>query len=264
MMFGYETSAGVLLEIPGAQIDGIADWEWSADSDSYKITQPVYHDFDVTLEFHDRVECDKILALMDEDTMDNNRGRLVMGDWSISCNAIKGTFSMRAGDICEYKVQFRAYGQRWVRSNTMQFMPSASGSGGVDYPHDYPFDFAPPPSGVKTISVDSFGKCDFRIVVYGEAVNPSITIGGHIYKVNATIASGELLFINQVSKGLPGAEIFKRSSTRTITNLYDSREKSSYIFEKISPGENMVQWSGTFGFDLTVYESRSKIPDDRY
>lgn len=265
MIFGYETADGTLYELPYAQIDGIADWEWNASSDAYQFDQVTSHDFSVTVMFDNLATCDKILALMDEDTLNNSRGMLVMGNWSIKCNAIKGSFKARAGNMTEYQIGFRAYGQRWMMATYYQFLPTGGTSvGGLDYPHDYPHDYMSPPVGQNTINISSWGQCDFRLIVYGPVTNPAVTIGGHQYKVNATLLSGDILFVNQISKGIAGSEIFKRSSSGVVTNLFSSRDTASYIFQRLAPGENLVVWSGEFGFDLEVFETRSKIPDDRY
>lgn len=123
---------------------------------------------------------------------------------------------------------------------------------GTDYPYDYSYDYAVIASG-RVIKCDSAGKNEFRLVIYGEAVNPSITIGGHKYAINGTIASGETLTVDSLKK-----TITLTTATGNQINWFDKRDRNSYIFEQIPPGNSAVIWSGEFGFDLTVIEKRSE------
>jgi phage-related protein len=123
---------------------------------------------------------------------------------------------------------------------------------GIGYPYDYPYDY-----GLSVVSrnivCESTRSCDFRIVIYGEAVNPSVVIGGHAYAVNGTIGKGETLLIDSVTK-----TITLTTANGNKINWFDKRSRKEYIFEPLPVGKNLVNWSGTFGFDLTVIEKRSE------
>ena len=123
---------------------------------------------------------------------------------------------------------------------------------GRDYPYDYAYDYAIAING-RNIVCDSVGKNEFRLLIYGQAVNPSVSIGGHQYAINGTIAAGETLLIDSITK-----TITLTTANGNKVNWYDKRNRSSYIFEHIPSGQNAVLWSGAFGFDLTVIEKRSE------
>lgn len=120
------------------------------------------------------------------------------------------------------------------------------------YPFDYSYDYAVAVNG-RIINCDSVGNNEFRLLIYGQAVNPSISIGGHTYAINGEIDAGETLLIDSISK-----TITLTTKTGSNINWYDKRNRDSYIFEPIKPGNNSVLWSGAFGFDLTVIEKRSE------
>jgi hypothetical protein len=123
---------------------------------------------------------------------------------------------------------------------------------GAGYPYDYPYDYALPLfSG--DIVCDSIGSSGFRLLIYGEAVNPSVIIGGHIYAINGTVGKGETLLIDSQKK-----TITLTTATGSNINWFDKRGRNNYIFEPIPTGVNGVRWSGDFGFDLTVIEKRSE------
>ena len=123
---------------------------------------------------------------------------------------------------------------------------------GADHPFDYAYDYAVTVNG-RTIQCDSAGKNEFRILIYGPAINPYITIGGHKYAINGTISEGETLLIDSITK-----TITLTTATGSKVNWFDKRSRDSYIFNPIPAGNSAVLWSGNFGFDLTVIEKRSE------
>ena len=123
---------------------------------------------------------------------------------------------------------------------------------GADHPYDYPYDYAVSVNG-RMIQCDSVGKNEFRLLIYGTAANPNITIGNHKYAINGTVGEGETLLIDSLTK-----TITLTTATGARLNWFDKRVRDSYIFEPIPAGNNPVLWSGNFGFDLTVIEKRSE------
>ncbi len=123
---------------------------------------------------------------------------------------------------------------------------------GADHPYDYPYDYALTVNG-RNIVCNSVGSNAFRLLIYGEAVNPSVVIGGHTYSINGTVAKGETLLIDSMNK-----TITLTTATGGQVNWYDKRNRDSYIFEPIPSGNSIVLWSGEFAFDLTVIEKRSE------
>ena len=103
------------------------------------------------------------------------------------------------------------------------------------------------------LRVKQFLISAFRLLIYGEAVNPSVVIGGHVYAINGTIGKGETLLIDSLSK-----KITLTTAYGNNINWFDKRGRDDYIFEPIPAGQNIVSWSGTFGFDLKVIEKRSE------
>ncbi len=123
---------------------------------------------------------------------------------------------------------------------------------GVGYPYDYPYDYVRSLVS-NNIVCESTGSSDFRLLIYGEAVNPSVSIGGHVYAINGTVGKGETLLIDSLNKS-----ITLTTASGNKVNWFDKRGRSHYIFEPIPSGKSPVYWSGEFGFDLTVIEKRSE------
>ena len=122
----------------------------------------------------------------------------------------------------------------------------------VKHLYDYPYDYVSSLSGRK-ILCDTVEPCAFRLLIYGEALNPYVIIGGHRYAINGEIKEGETLLIDSLNK-----TVTLTTETGNKVNWFDKRGRDDYIFEPIKPGQHTVAWLGSFGFELTVIEKRSE------
>ena len=91
------------------------------------------------------------------------------------------------------------------------------------------------------------------MIIYGPVVSPQVTIGSNTYLVNITLETGEYLRIDSRSRTI--VKVLKNGEEM---NEYHCRSKGREFFQKIQPGRQMIQWTGKFNFDLTVYEERSE------
>lgn len=130
----------------------------------------------------------------------------------------------------------------------------------LDYPHDYPYDYSEI-SNNKNVNTGRLVPCKPRIIFYGPATNPEITLAGNKYKVTASIASGGRIEVD-------GREMTVEQITQggTVTDKFSDALRGSgqgggeYIFEPIPPGDHAVTWDGTFGVDIGWYEEVGEPP----
>ena len=91
-----------------------------------------------------------------------------------------------------------------------------------------------------------------------------MTINGVKHEVDCSVPSGSLLFINSMNNKLGAdalnAVIFLRDSAGNTPNKYGFQSRTDDVLARIQPGENLITWNGTFGFDLTLYETRGVRP----
>ena len=185
-------------------------------------------------------------------------GKIFVGDYYTNgyITASKKSDYLINKRLCKIELTLTSDDPVWYREQTHTFLQgegSAIGiGGGTDYPYDYPYDYALTLKGRKIVC-DSVSGSAFRLLIYGEAVNPSVVIGGHIYAINGEIGQGETLLIDSLNK-----TITLTTATGNQINWFDKRGREDYIFEPIPAGQNPVSWLGTFGFDLTVIEKRSE------
>lgn len=143
----------------------------------------------------------------------------------------------------------------WFRESLIRFGVGGSVSAGsdLDYPHDFPYDFHSGSEFQGTVTNPGYVDSDFIMTIYGVCENPAILINSVLYQVNIVLNAGEKLVINSVDK-----KIYKVLYDGTEVNIFNARNRESYIFTKIQPGRNVVIWDGSFTFDVTITEKRSE------
>lgn len=98
-----------------------------------------------------------------------------------------------------------------------------------------------------------YTEANFEMIIYGPVINPQVTMGTNTYLVNIVLEEGEYLQISSRDR-----TIVKVLRNGERANAYHYRQKGREFFQKIQPGRQMIQWTGKFNFDLTVYEERSE------
>ena len=146
----------------------------------------------------------------------------------------------------------------WIKDYKRSFYASGSSSGGsgidfLAYPYSYSYTYSPPEAGYSNWEIDNYGDNDFEMIVYGPCENPRVVINGQPYEVYETLEANEYIVITSN----PNA-VVKHLANGTTVDLWDYRLKTSSIFEPIPSGELDINWSGEFGFDLTIYAERSE------
>lgn len=161
------------------------------------------------------------------------------------------------GRYCAIEITLTSADPAWSRETTHVFgnfeNPDQTSMRGTDYPYDYPFDYSVS-STTRQILCDSVRGNNFRLRVYGPALDPSIIVNEHTYKVNGAVQAGEVLVVDSLAKTI--TLITKASGQRL--NWFSHRSRENYIFEPIPAGLNNVLYSGDFAFDLTIIEKRSE------
>lgn len=182
-------------------------------------------------------------------------GRIVWGDWYIDCfvNASK-VDNLSFWKWISNKIQIYAPYPFWIKEEKVVLSTTPeSTSGFLDYPYDYMYDFTAPTIGEKVVPSDSPFTSEFRMVIYGLAVNPRIVINGYPYILYTTIPSGSYVIVDSKQR-----TIMMYGINGQKTNIFDFRNKSDSIFEKIPAGNLDIVWDATFGVDLTIFREKSE------
>lgn len=200
----------------------------------------------------------RLVDLADADIEAKLAGRVYIGDWYTNGFVTKSSKSDYLIDkrVCKINLTLTSDDPSWYRDRKYIFVAGedneTTNSGGIDYPYDYAYDYTVSAVG-RTITCNTVSSNGFRLLIYGEITNPSITIGGNVYSVNCTVGAKETLLIDSISK-----TITLTTAKGQKVNYFDKRGRDNYIFEPIPAGQSLVSYAGTFSFDLTVVEKRSE------
>ena len=242
------------------------DWSWTADGAKRQYGQRVSRfsrdpaTYEADLIFHGNpAELRRTIQALHNDFENDMRrmtpGRLVWGDYYIDAY-INGSAveNISYWSWISNKIQILAPYPFWIKEEKV-VLPSASegSSEFLDFPYDYPYDYTAPVIGEKVIKSDSPFTSEFTMIIYGEAVNPRVVINGHPYVLYTTIPAGAYVVIDSKQR-----TIMMYGTGGQKTNVFDYRNKSDSIFEKIPEGNLKITWDAIFGVDLTIFREKSE------
>lgn len=198
----------------------------------------------------------RLMEVVEKDVLAFSPGQIILGDYFFKCFVTKSEKKnyLVTKRWMEVTLTLTSDFPYWIKEKVIPFGVSgaAGTSGEEDFPYDYPFDYMESSSS-SPINNTNFVASNFRLRICGACTNPAIIIGDHTYKVNCTVNAGEYLTIDSTTK-----QIYITGVDGSVTNVFNLRDRGSYIFEKIPVGMNTVAWGGNYGFDLILLEERSE------
>lgn len=194
-----------------------------------------------------------LFEVINKDVLENEVGYISIGDYNLEGYFVeKQNSKYNNGKIIRMQLVFVAT-NRWIRKTKYNFMPEEEiTEGDLDYPHDHPHDYKMHRSSKKVIN-DGYMPCDFEFIFFGPAEAPAVIINGHVYQVFTTVGENEYLVVNSLTK-----KIYKVLNDGTKENVFNRRNKDSYIFEKIAVGKATVIRDIDTRLDVTLIEQRSE------
>ncbi len=256
-----------------ANSSDLHDYSWDCTSDSYRIS---LFDKGVVTKTIPLVICcsseneglgikNRLLEIAEKDVLALEHGRLVIGEYYLKCyitGSKKSNYLLNKGYMETTLTVTTDYPQ-WIKETLTSFRRNgdvlsndgeavAGEKRNLDFQVDFPYDYMSEMKG-KTLNNTGFSSVNFRLTIYGPAVDPEIYISGHRYQVDCLVEENEYLTIDSIAK-----TILLTKQDGTIENYFHQRNRDSYIFEKIPAGMNMVTWDMSFGFDVITFEERSE------
>lgn len=198
----------------------------------------------------------RIFEITEKDVLAEQYGRIVIGDYYLKCyvTGSKKTEYLISKDYMTIEMTVQTDLPSWIKETTVSLRGQIyTDTAFLDYPFDYAIDYMSVQcSGIVTNP--NFAPSNFRMVIYGEVLNPTIVIGGHLYNVQAELAKNEYLTIDSAEKTI----VLTRSNGEKV-NCFSKRNRESYVFEKIQSGSNMVSaLNGDIFWDITLLDERSE------
>lgn len=243
------------------------NWAWKAEGAKRQYGQRVsnfsrdaaQYEAELIFDARDPAEARRMIKALHNDFENDMRrmtpGRLVWGDYYIDCY-INGS---EVENISFWKwlvntIQVYAPYPFWIKEEYVTLSTAEEVSGTyLDYTYDYSYDYAAPAVGEKIVYSESPFTSEFKMVIYGEAVNPRIVVNGYPYVLYTTIPAGSYVIIDSKQR-----TIMMYGSGGQKTNVFDFRNKTDSIFEKLPAGNLSIVWDSTFGADLTIYREQAE------
>lgn len=197
----------------------------------------------------------RLFEIAEKDVLAMQAGKIVVGEYYLNCYitaSVKSKY-LTSGRYMSLTLTVQTDKPYWVKEATYSFYSGLAKPDYeyLDYEFDYDIDYLSTYS--RFLRNSGFTGMDFRLVIYGACVNPAITIGDHLYQVKCTVNHGEKLVIDSREKTITIID-----SARNETNVFNLRNRDSYIFRKIPAGNVAVSYDGEFDFDVVLYEERSE------
>lgn len=255
MIAYYENSKGEILNLTKAPFRTVeADWfdsDWEESDSGYEKTVNI-DVFGKRAEFAQNME--QLYSILAVDAEEGAYGKLYVNDTFLRCRIQSSSKDSWKGYVyAEAELTFIAPELAWTTEVSRSFpkRTTAEADNGLDFPYDHPFDFAAEDLGAVAWEINHVRSSEFQIIVYGPCTNPYILINGHEYAVYTDLEAGEYLIIDSRD-----STVYKYLSNGTVENLFHERGLEDSIFEKIPSGLLRINWSGDFGFDLTLFLER--------
>ena len=190
----------------------------------------------------------------EKDIRDLSTGRIIWGDYYIDCFVRESSTEPDENQTWTgNKIDIYAPYPFWIQEVNIQLTASREGgSGFLDYKYDYKYDYAAPVMGKRIVKRSFPFESEFKMVIYGQAVNPRIVINGYAYILYTTIPAGAYVIIDSRARTITMYTAGRK------TNLFNFRNKTDSIFRKIPGGNLTITWDSSFGVDLTIYHERSE------
>lgn len=146
----------------------------------------------------------------------------------------------------------------WINEEKFSFLKQSQSGVALpwlEYPYDYPYEYAKV-RNMQYIHNSNYTYSGFRMIIYGPCINPLIRISGHIYELRTTLYEREYAIIDSSTRYSKDRKIVKVKADGMQEDIFNSRNTESEIWQKIPPGRSIVSWSGTFGFDIILFNER--------
>lgn len=205
----------------------------------------------------------ELYRTMEADAVNARPGRLSWRGFELEVLPVKTTLDKWWFDdgIEERTVTLLAPRPMWCRDTLHHFgLPASSDlqSPDLDYPYDFAHDWAAQSATDRALEVSTMADSEFRLVVWGPAVNPRVTIAGNRYEVGVTVPSGSRLELDTRDRTIQVID-----GSGSVTNCYALRTRGvrgggQYAFQPLPRGHLSVLCDGTFAFDVVVHDERTE------
>lgn len=199
----------------------------------------------------------KLINAFETDILAESPGKLCVDNQYLECYIYEMSADVIVDGLGSSIHSFKIIASHpfWIQKLTKQFYPQTEpyALSGLNFETDFPFDFASNDAGTALWNIEHYASSHFEMIVYGPCVNPRVLINGYPYQIFTQLESNDYLILNSRNH-----TVTKYLANGTTANIYNSRQFTPSVFEKIPGGQLTFNWIGDFGFDLVLYVERSE------
>ena len=196
----------------------------------------------------------EFFEIVEYDVVHKTPGKLYYDEYYIDCFILSGT-TVPGEYYTQRTISIMAPKNTWKKIKRREFYvgTNESSASGLDYPYDYPYDYSSTRSGNAFWEIDNVSDSDFEMTIYGPCSDPVVYINGWPYQIFTELNVNEHIIVDSAKHS-----VVKYLSNGISEDIFDLRGKTYSIFQKIPPGKLSIVWSGSFGFDITLFLERSE------
>lgn len=267
----YVSSTGEVIQLDSRPVFiGTAEearsdyWSYEVGYKSLKSVVRQAREISVDAYFASNDQADKLRRLADYDMGRKTPGKLYIDDWFQRAFIVGSEASEITRKRHKETLTVALLDGVWGKLCTESFFPVDEDPDAdyLDLPTDVLFDLSAS-TGISTIRNNSLDASPVKLTFFGPAVNPYVIIGGNRYALNATIPDGSRV---EVDGTVYPRTIRMIAANGDTTNAFSAGERGDgegsgeYIFEKIQPGYQIVNWPGGYGVDVSWLEQEGAVP----
>lgn len=198
----------------------------------------------------------RIFEVTEKDVLAEQHGRIIIGDYYLKCfiTGSRKTDYLISNGYMTLEMTVQTDFPAWVKETGINLRKGTEADiAFLDYPIGFMHDYMNVQCN-GTVVNPNFMPSNFRMVIYGEVINPTLFIGGHKYNVDVELLTGEYLTIDSANKTI----VLTRYNGEKV-NCFSKRNRDSYVFEKIPTGGNLVTMPNeSMNVDITLLDERSE------
>lgn len=274
MIVKYVNSKGVsvnLNERPYKMlISDILDYEWDIVQDNDKISgfgrklskKSLNIDILKKGQKNARNLINELTDIFEVDVINGVSGKLYIDDWHLPCfiySSEKDRWETDKLISCIYGVVTDH--PVWIHEQSISIPPLTTAAVSNDKVKSYPYGYTygyPASKTATRINIDHYAESDFKMIIYGPAVDININIAGHPYCVHYQVQAGEYLTIDSRDTQPADRRVYLTKSNGDKVNVFNYRDSVYSVLKKIPPGEITIDYNRLYGIDLTIYIERSE------
>lgn len=218
--------------------------------------------FPVTVSGGSLEERNRVYKVFEKDAASGTTGTLAYGEWQMDavCTTQVPDYWYIDDGLEERQLTLLFPRPLWVRNELYQFTVTDTTDAGTiaggDYPKPYPYGY-PMQASSKTIEVDTLGSSEFLWRVWGAAVDPYIIIDGNRYEVDCTVPANSRLELDTRERTIDLIDIKGNRETVLDKRVRGGNGSGTYAFRKLPNGTQVISSTGTFNYDIVIYNERT-------